>query len=150
MNTGPQLPQDKHHLQRPRRGVVDQRHGAPPGIQRQARVRCRRDDLLAQRRDAIQPRGGGQILAGEAGDLVPVELGRTDRAANRDARFPHPMDEIGFEYREDRMHRDAGGLAQYTGAACHISRERVLVSGLDAFGEGVRVQHEHRDRLFDG
>ena len=47
--------------------------------------------------DAGHPLGAGQILAAEVGDLVPVDLRSTRRAAHRHTLVPHGGGEVRLE-----------------------------------------------------
>ena len=101
-------------------------------------------------RNTRSPFSTGQVLAAEVGHLIPVEVRRTLRAADRDAFLPAGIDEVRFEDGEYRGDRRAGGLAQHTAPPGDITRERVLVAGRDASPERLRVQHEDPDGVTNG
>ena len=150
VHRGAQFAQNEHHLERPRGGVVGQRHGAPARVQRQARLVGHGDHLLAERGNPVESLGPGQVRPTEVGDLAPVQSRTLRRVVHRDALFPARPGEVRLEDGEHRVDRRAGRIPEHPAATREVRRERVGVAGREALLEGVRAQHEHTDGLADG
>lgn len=101
MHVGTQFAQHEHHLECPRGVIGRQRHVPPAREHRDAHRGCGGDDLLAQFGNAGHAFDTRQVLVTERGNLVPVDLGCTDRARTATP-SSHRGDEGGLEDGEDQ------------------------------------------------